>query len=375
MTSRPARAIETVFLDAGGVLVHPNWVRVADALTARGVATTTAALTAAEPHAKREMDLATLMARTDDRQRGWIYFESVLRHAGLDASTPGASAALAEVRAYHDVHNVWEHVPADVVPMLRGPARARSCAWWWCRTPTAGCTRCSTGSGLTPHVDVILDSHHFGVEKPDPRLFHLALAESGAVAATTVHVGDFFHIDVGGARAAGLAEAVLFDIAALYDDADCPRVHRLAALVDFVAAKNAGRLNWRRPTLRHEPCRCRPRSAAAGACLGHRRGAAPVAVVAVTLQRRRQRGAGVLHGASVPNWPLASAATVRASTGRPSGARSGRAAPPAPRRSRRGLLLRPSSKASMWASPLSISSRDPSPSAVMRSPISRRSAA
>ncbi len=31
-----------------------------------------AALAAAEPHAKREMDLGTLMARTDDRQRGWI---------------------------------------------------------------------------------------------------------------------------------------------------------------------------------------------------------------------------------------------------------------------------------------------------------------
>ena len=54
-----------------------------------------------------------------------------------------------------------------------------------------------------------------------------------------MHVGDFFHIDVAGARAAGLAEAVLFDIAALYDDADCPRVHQLAALVDFVAAKNS----------------------------------------------------------------------------------------------------------------------------------------
>ena len=93
--------------------------------------------------------------------------------------------------------------------------------------------------GLTPHVDEILDSHDFGVEKPDPRLFHLALAASGTDAATTVHVGDFLHIDVVGARAAGLAEAVLFDVAGLYDDADCPRVRQLGALVEFVAAKNA----------------------------------------------------------------------------------------------------------------------------------------
>jgi putative hydrolase of the HAD superfamily len=239
MTARAPRAIETVFLDAGGVLVHPNWARVADALIRRGVTATTAALTAAEPHAKREMDLATVMARTDDRQRGWIYFEAVLRHAGLDASTPAASEALADVRAYHDVHNVWEHVPADVVPMLRG-LRALDVRLVVVSNANGRLHAMFDRVGLTPHFDVILDSHHFGVEKPDPRLFHLALAESGAAAGSTVHVGDFFHIDVAGARAAGLAEAVLFDVAGLYDDADCPRVRTLAALVDFIAAKNAG---------------------------------------------------------------------------------------------------------------------------------------
>lgn len=229
---------DTVFLDAGGVLVHPNWTRVAAALNGHGVDTTAAALTAAEPHAKREMDLATLMARTDDRQRGWIYFESVLRHAGLDASTPAAADALAEVRAYHDVHNVWEHVPDDVVPMLQG-LRALDVRLVVVSNANGRLHTMFDRVGLTPYVDLVLDSFHFGVEKPDPRLFHLALEKSGASAASTVHVGDFFHIDVAGARAAGLAEAVLFDIASLYADADCPRVHRLQELVDFVAARNA----------------------------------------------------------------------------------------------------------------------------------------
>lgn len=239
MTTSAPLPFATVFLDAGGVLVHPNWARVAEALIRRGVDTSTAALTAAEPHAKREMDLATLMARTDDRQRGWIYFESVLRHAGLDAAAPAAVDALTEVRAYHDVHNVWEHVPADVVPMLVG-LRALGVRLVVVSNANGKLHQMFDRVGLTGYFDVVLDSHQFGVEKPDPRLFHLALAESGAEAATTVHVGDFFHIDVVGARAAGLAEAVLFDIAALYDDVDCPRVHTLAALVGLVAARNAG---------------------------------------------------------------------------------------------------------------------------------------
>ena len=230
-----APAIETVFLDAGGVLVHPNWGRVAAALADHGVRADAAALAAAEPRAKHEMDAGALMARTDDRQRGWIYFEAVLRHAGI-AVDDAATRALADVRRYHDAHNVWEHVPADVVPMLE-ELRALGVQLVVVSNANGRLHAMFDRVGLTPHFDVILDSHQWGVEKPDPRLFHLALAESGAAAATTIHVGDFFHIDVAGARAAGLADAVLFDIAELYADADCARIHRLGDLVEWVAAR------------------------------------------------------------------------------------------------------------------------------------------
>lgn len=237
MTSARPRSIDTVFLDAGGVLVHPNWTRVAEALARQGIVTTAQALLASEPQAKREMDLGSLMARTDDRRRGWIYFESVLRHAGLEV-TEAAAAALAEVRAYHDVHNVWEHVPNEVVPTLTA-LRALGLRLVVVSNANGLVRALFDRVGLTAYVDHLLDSHEWGVEKPDPRLFHLALAHSGAQAARTLHIGDFFHIDVVGARAAGLAEAVLFDAADLYGDADCPRIHRLESLVELVAARNA----------------------------------------------------------------------------------------------------------------------------------------
>lgn len=231
MTS--GRRFDTVFLDAGGVLVHPNWARVAAALASHGIDTTAAALTAAEPHAKREMDLGALMARTDDRARGWIYFESVLRHAGLPVDD-AARAALADVRAYHDRHNVWEHVPGDVAPTL---VRLREMGLQLVVVSNANGLLHALFDrvGLTPLVDLALDSHHWGVEKPDPRLFDAALVESGAERARTVHVGDFYHIDVVGARAAQLAGAVLVDVARLYHDADCRRIHHLHELPDLVA--------------------------------------------------------------------------------------------------------------------------------------------
>lgn len=237
MTTARARRIDTVFLDAGGVLVHPNWSRVAEALARHGVVVAAARLTAAEPHAKLEMDRGALMARTDDRQRGWIYFDTVLRHAGL---TPGDATdrALAEVRAYHDVHNVWEHVPDDVTPALAA-LRALRVRLVVVSNANGTLRALFDRLHLTPWFDVALDSHEWGVEKPDPRLFRLALEQSGAVATTTIHVGDFFHIDVEGARAAGLADAVLLDPAGLYHDVACTRVARLGEVAGLVAGLNA----------------------------------------------------------------------------------------------------------------------------------------
>jgi FMN phosphatase YigB (HAD superfamily) len=87
---------------------------------------------------------------------------------------------------------------------------------------------------LYRYFDCIIDSHEEGVEKPDPRIFANALGRSGADAATTIHVGDFYQIDVVGARAAGI-RGVLLDEGGLYDGADCPRVRSLTELESQIA--------------------------------------------------------------------------------------------------------------------------------------------
>ena len=80
----------------------------------------------------------------------------------------------------------------------------------------------------------MLDSHEWGVEKPDPRLFQIALEQAGAKAETTAHVGDLFHIDVAGARAAGLCEGILLDPQDIYPTADCRRIGSLAELLPAI---------------------------------------------------------------------------------------------------------------------------------------------
>lgn len=221
--------VSTLFLDAGGVLCHPAWPRVSEALAAEGVRVSAEALARAEPHAKKDIDDASVVGATDDASRGWLYFNKVLAHAGVPLSQ-ATDAALAMLRDYHREENLWESVPDDVKPALAA-LRERGLRLVVVSNANGRLRYLFDRLGLTPYVDAVLDSHEWGVEKPDPRLFALALAQSGADRRQTAHIGDLFHIDVAGARAAGLAEGVLFDSAGLYPDVDCRRVATLAELV------------------------------------------------------------------------------------------------------------------------------------------------
>lgn len=230
-------AIDTVFLDAGGVLVFPNWERVAEALGRHGIATTGNALAAVEWHAKHEVDTGAV--GQSDLVRGWLVFGRVFARAGITSTDPVDPAvaraidrAVGDLQQYHADHNLWERVPPDVIPALR---RLRAAGRKLVVVSNAnGRIRAALDRvGVGPYVDLVIDSYEEGVEKPDPRIFEIALERAGASSATTVHVGDLFHTDVVGARAAGL-RAVLLDMADLYGDHACERVRTLAGLADLL---------------------------------------------------------------------------------------------------------------------------------------------
>ena len=223
--------METVFLDAGGVLVFPNWTRVSDALARRDVSVTPETLAVAEFRAKRRLDLGDTISATDDNQRGWLYFNLTLEEAGI-ARSSATDAALIELRTYHGEENLWESVPDGVVATLER-LRAMRLKLVVVSNANGRLRHLFDRLGLTPLVDVLFDSFEEGVEKPDPRLFQIALERAGAARETTVHVGDLYHVDVVGARAAGL-HAVLLDIAGLYDGYDCPRIRAFVELPDNV---------------------------------------------------------------------------------------------------------------------------------------------
>jgi len=223
--------LETVFLDAGGVLVHPNWERVSDTLRRHGVAIAPEALARADLLAKRTIDTPEPPKVASDAERGWLYFNLLLEKAGL-ARSARTDAAVVDLGAYHREHNLWEHVPAEVKPSLE---RLRGVGLRLAVVSNANGTveRMFERLGLLRFFDRVFDSQVEGVEKPDPRFFRIALEGAGARAETTLHVGDLYYVDVTGARSAGL-RAALIDPAGLYEGADCPRYASLAELVEDV---------------------------------------------------------------------------------------------------------------------------------------------
>jgi HAD superfamily hydrolase (TIGR01549 family) len=221
-------SLETVFLDAGGVLLFPNWWRIADALAKEGVTVAPDALAQAEPRARRELDDRKVIGGTTDASRGWLFFDLILAHAGIPRSD-ATSAALAALHVYHTASNLWEYVPDAIVPALEA-LRARGLRLVVVSNANGTLRAHLDRLGLTSRFDVVLDSADEGVEKPDPRFFEIALEKSGARRDTTIHVGDLYYVDVMGARSAGL-RGVLLDEANLRPDADCPRVRSLDELV------------------------------------------------------------------------------------------------------------------------------------------------
>lgn len=219
--------IQTVFLDAGGVLVHPNWERVSDTLGEHGIVIDADRLRETEPIVKRRIDTKQIALT------GWFedYFSLVLHTAGVDKAA-NLTEPLRTIRDYDAEWNLWESIPENVLPTL-SKLRELGLRLVVLSNSNGTLRRAFNRLGLAGSIDLLFDSHEEGVAKPDAEFFHRALHASKSSAETTVHVGDFYHIDVIGARNAGI-RPILLDAAGLYEHCDCDRVRSLSELPDIL---------------------------------------------------------------------------------------------------------------------------------------------
>ena len=86
-------------------------------------------------------------------------------------------------------------------------------------------------ANLRKYFGIVIDSHIVQIEKPDPRIFNIALEATNFEPQEALYVGDIYEVDIVGARSAGM-EAILVDPFSDQDDADCVRVPDLLALAE-----------------------------------------------------------------------------------------------------------------------------------------------
>jgi HAD superfamily hydrolase (TIGR01509 family) len=224
--------ITHLFFDAGNTLVYPNLGLVAEKLAGRGVTVRTADLDAAEQRTRYQMDDPDLIRTSNDDARWNLYFRTIFRHSGV-TDVLIVEAVLEELRTIHRTNNLWEIVPPEVplaLESLKGRYRLSVIS------NANGTVREKLRRvGLLGYFETVIDSAEEGIEKPDPRIFHAAVKRTGARIEQSLYIGDMYHIDVTGARAAGM-DVVLLDPAGLHHDKPVRRIAGLGALASSVDA-------------------------------------------------------------------------------------------------------------------------------------------
>jgi len=236
MSSEWPNVVETVLLDAGGVLLDLDY-RYLQRLIA----------TRRDPHlppiGEEKLSRLEAMARREIHRQvaaggrvgdAWRdYFHVILGHAEVPpGDQPELIDALWEA---HQRFGLWTS-PIDGAPGIVARLKQRGLKLGVVSNAEGRVERDLEAAGYQGLFGTVVDSHVVGMEKPDPEIFRIALARLGAEAERTIHVGDVPSVDVAGARAAGIVP-VLLDRHELYDGVAARRIRSLAELPDLLESE------------------------------------------------------------------------------------------------------------------------------------------
>lgn len=225
-------ALKAVLFDAGNTVMLVNYAVVAEALGSEGFDVEEDQVREAEYRARVRLD--PILARRNSTEAPEIfrtYIRFVCESLGVEWGE-AVERAFRRITEYNREHNLWNRLN----PQARGVLerlRRRNLAVGMISNSDGSIERMITERGLASYFRFVLDSHVVGVEKPDPRIFQMALELAGVEPAEAVYVGDLYSIDVVGSRAAGL-DAILLDPAGLWGHVDCPKARDLSAAATIV---------------------------------------------------------------------------------------------------------------------------------------------
>jgi putative hydrolase of the HAD superfamily len=224
--SRWPRELEALLLDAGNTVVFLDHDAVAQVVRDCGRTVDARLLAQNEGRAKRRYE--GWMREGMSHEDAWgLYLTALLEEGGV----PDARELVTPLRRTHDQFNLWRRVPEGLPDAI---ARARRFGL------RVGIVSNSEGKlpelfarvGLGDAFEIVVDSAHEGVRKPDPEIFVRATQRMGIDPARALYAGDIPDVDVLGARSAGLHAALIDPLDFYPDHVSSPRYASVVALVD-----------------------------------------------------------------------------------------------------------------------------------------------
>jgi len=225
--------VSTILFDVGNTLHHLDHAFIAAAISRHCHPVSAHDVAVAEYVGKAAVD-AQFRARQagSDGDRRFSYFGVILEALGV--SSAARDLILAELGAENARASLWRVMHPDT-PRVIGDLRARGFTLGVVSNADGRVAAALVAHGTAGYFSAVVDSHVVGVEKPDARIFLIALEACGAQPSESVYVGDIYEIDVRGARNAGMTP-VLLDPLNCYGDVDCLRIAALADLFDALPA-------------------------------------------------------------------------------------------------------------------------------------------
>jgi putative hydrolase of the HAD superfamily len=164
------------------------------------------------------------------------YFGAIAEAIGLGDAAQRAFARAVEAEHLGAREGMWRRAAPDASAVL-ATLQARGFLLGVVSNSDGRVEEQLAAAGLRDMFGTVVDSYVVRVEKPDPRIFRLALDRLGVEAGDACYVGDLLEIDVKGAMAAGLA-AYLYDPWDAHPGLRDGRLRSLTALLSLEVAKN-----------------------------------------------------------------------------------------------------------------------------------------
>jgi HAD superfamily hydrolase (TIGR01549 family) len=203
--------VRLLSLDAGNTIVFLDHRACADlAASALARSVDERAIERAEGVAKKRLDAKQLLAPLDDKEitPAWGAFMATLVQIATGVEEARAADCARVLWAEHRRFNLWRKVPDGLVAAV-AELRGRGVQVAVVSNSEGQLQTLFDNLGIGDAFDLVVDSHHVGVEKPDPRIFAPVLERFGVAAADVLHLGDTWATDVVGARAAGMRVALV----------------------------------------------------------------------------------------------------------------------------------------------------------------------